>query len=72
MSSVTYRLKRDPTWLRDPKELREEDKKGSTIVVIVGSLEEARKLLINGLRFGGRRFSTQHFWQMGADSVCPR
>jgi hypothetical protein len=70
--STNYRLKRDPTWLRNPKELREEDKKGSTIVVIVGSLEEARTMLINGLRFGGRRFSTEHFWQMGADSVCPR
>jgi len=70
--STNYRLKRDPKWLRDPKELREEDKKGSTIVVTVGSLEEARTMLINGLRFGGRRFSTEHFWQMGADSVCPR
>jgi hypothetical protein len=70
--STNYRLKRDPMWLRDPKELREEDKKGSTIVVTVGSLEEARTMLINGLRFGGRRFSTEHFWQMGADSVCPR
>jgi hypothetical protein len=29
-------------------------------------------MLINGLRFGGRRFSTEHFWQLGADSVCPR
>jgi hypothetical protein len=70
--STNYRLKRDPTWLRDPKELREEDKKGSTMVVTVGSLEEARTMLINGLRFGGRRFSTEHFWQLGADSVCPR
>ena len=70
--STNYRLKRDPMWLRDPQELREEDKKGSTIVVTVGSLEEARKMLINGLRFGGRRFSTEHFWQLGADSVCPR
>jgi hypothetical protein len=70
--STNYRLKRDPMWLRDPQELQEEEKKGSTIVVTVGSLEEARKMLINGLRFGGRRFSTEHFWQLGADSVCPR
>jgi hypothetical protein len=59
-------------WLWDPQELQEEDKKGSTIVVTVGSLEEARKMLINGLRFGGHRFSIEHFWQLGADSVCPR
>jgi hypothetical protein len=69
---TNYRLKRDPMWLRDPKALREGDKKGSTIVVTVGSLEEARTMLTNGLRFGGHRFSTEHFWQLGADSVCPR
>ena len=69
---TNYRLKRDPTWLRDPRELREGGKKGSTIVVTVGSLEEARTMLINGLRFGGHRFQTEHFWQLGADCVCPR
>jgi hypothetical protein len=69
---TNHRLKRDPTWLRDPRELREGGKKGSTIVVTVGSLEEARIMLINGLRFGGHRFQTEHFWQLGADCVCPR
>ena len=44
-----YQLKRDPTWLRSPRELR--GQKGSTIVITVGSLEEARKLLINGLAY---------------------
>jgi hypothetical protein len=70
--STNYRLKRDPTWLQDPKELREEDKKGSTIVVTVGSLGEAQTILINGLCFRGYRFSIEYFWQMGADSVYPR
>jgi hypothetical protein len=41
-------------------------------VVTVGSLKEARTMLTNGLRFGGHRFKTEHFWQFGADSVCPR
>jgi hypothetical protein len=34
----TLRLKRDPTWLRSPRELREGNQKGSTIVITVGSL----------------------------------
>jgi hypothetical protein len=70
--STNYRLKRDPTWLWDPKELREEDKKGSTMVVTVSSLEEARMMLINRLYFRGHRFSIEYFWQLGADSICPR
>jgi hypothetical protein len=59
-------------WLWDPQELQEENKKGLTIVVTVGSLEEARIMLINGLCFGGCRFSMEHFWQLGVDSVYPR
>ncbi|KAL1978960.1 hypothetical protein VTN96DRAFT_7983 [Rasamsonia emersonii] len=65
-----YRLKRDPIWLRNPEEIREQ--KGSTIVITVGSLEEARKILINGIRFGGSRYRTEHYWDLGADTVCPR
>jgi hypothetical protein len=66
------RLKRDPTWLRRPRELQNGARKGSTIVVTVGSLEEARKLLANGIRFGGSRYRTEHYWEVGADTVCPR
>lgn len=65
-----YRLKRDPTWLRNPEEIREQ--KGSTIVITVGSLAEARKILINGIRFGGSRYRTEHYWGLGADTVCLR
>jgi hypothetical protein len=36
-----FKLKRDPIWLRNPKDLRDRDKKGSTIVVTVGTIEEA-------------------------------
>lgn len=67
-----YRLKRDPVWLRNPQELKDSEKKGSTIVITVGSLEEARKILINGIRFGVSRYHTEHYWELGADTVCPR
>jgi hypothetical protein len=69
---TTHRLKRDPMWLQDPRMLREEDKKGSTIVVTVGSFKEAQIMLTNGLCFGGCWFNTEHFWQLGADSIYPR
>ncbi|KAL1963930.1 hypothetical protein VTN77DRAFT_7736 [Rasamsonia byssochlamydoides] len=64
-----YRLKRDPIWLRNPEDIREQ--KGSTIVITVGSLEEARKILINRICFGGSRYRTEHYWDLGADTVCP-
>lgn len=66
------RLKRDPTWLRRPREIQDGTRKWSTIVVTVGSLEEARELLVHGIRFGGARFKTEHYWEVGVDTVCPR
>lgn len=67
-----FQLKRDPTWLRSSRELQNSNKKGSTIVITVGSLEEARRLLVNGIRFGGSRYRTEHYWEVGVDTVCPR
>ncbi|KAL2010786.1 hypothetical protein VTN00DRAFT_3504 [Thermoascus crustaceus] len=67
-----YRLKWDPTWLQNPQELKNSEKKGSTIVITVGSLEEAQKILINGICFGGSRYRTEHYWELGADTVCPQ
>lgn len=67
-----HQLKRNPTWLRSSKELHNSNQKGSTIVITVGSLEEARKLLINGIRFGGSRYRTEQYWETGVDTVCPR
>lgn len=67
-----YQLKRNPTWLRSSKELQNSNQKGSTIVITVGSLEEARRLLINGIRFGGSRYKTEQYWETGVDTVCPR
>lgn len=56
-----FRLKRNLTWLRSFRELQSSTKKGSTIVVTVGSLEEARKILVSGIRFGGSRYKTEHY-----------
>jgi hypothetical protein len=66
------RLKRDPTWLRRHRDVQDGTRKWSTIVVTVGSLEEARELLVHGIRFGGARYKTEHYWEVGVDTVCPR
>jgi len=67
-----YQLKRNPTWLWSSKELHNSNQKGSTIVITVGSLEEARRLLINGIQFGGSHYRTEQYWETGVDTVCPR
>ena len=54
-----YQLKRNPTWLQSSKELHDSNQKGSTIVITVGSLEEAWRLLINCIHFGGSRYRTE-------------
>lgn len=71
-TSSDLRLKRDPTWLRSAEELRRGGQRGSTIVVTVGCLEDARKLRINGIRFGGSRYRTEHYWELGPGTICPR
>jgi len=66
------RLKRDPVWLRGPQAIQQSNQKGAAIVITISSLEEARKLRINGLRFGGIRHRTEHYWELGPGTVCPR
>ena len=66
------RLKRDPTWLRRHRDIQDSTRRWSTIVVTVGSLEEARELLVHGIRFGGARYKTEHYWEVGAATVCRR
>ncbi|KAL2005205.1 hypothetical protein VTN00DRAFT_2415 [Thermoascus crustaceus] len=56
-----YWLKRDPTWLYNPQKLQGSQKKGSTIMITVGSLEESQKLLINGIHFEGSRYCTEQY-----------
>jgi hypothetical protein len=43
-----YRLKRDPIWLRNPRDLQGGDKRGSTIVVTVGTCERLRLCYYSG------------------------
>jgi hypothetical protein len=69
---TNYRLKRDPTWLQNLQVVRGSATKGSTIVITVGTREEADGLLIDGIRFGGNRYRTERFWELGPETVCPR
>ena len=54
------------------KGIAEQQPEGSTIVITVSSLEEAQKLLINGIHFGGSRYKTEQYWETGVGIVCPR
>lgn len=70
--STEYQLKRNPTWLQSSKVLHNSNQKGLTIVITVGSLEEAWRLLINGIQFRGSCYRTEPYWETGVDTVCPR
>ncbi|KAJ5454051.1 uncharacterized protein N7458_005007 [Penicillium daleae] len=48
-----------PQWLWRHRDVQGGTRKWPTIVVTVGSLEEARDLLVHGIRFGGARFKTE-------------
>ena len=52
-------LKQVPHWLIGSEARRVRGRKGSTIVITVGSQEEARKLLTNGIHFGGTHYSVE-------------
>lgn len=64
-----YKLMRDPVWIRNPQDI---NGKGSTIVITVGSYETYKKILVNGIRFGGTRHRAERFWELGEDTICPR
>ena len=66
-----FQLKQDPTWLWSSQELQSSNKKGSTIVITVGSLEEAWNLLVNEIHFGGSQYRMKHYWEVRMDTVCP-
>jgi hypothetical protein len=68
----SVKLKRDPTWLKSPKALRAGNQRFSTIVVTVGSREEARGLLKAGLEFGGHHYKTEAYLDTNPESVCAR
>jgi hypothetical protein len=67
-----WKLMRNPEWLRNPDVLMGSAQRGSSIVITLGSLEEARKIRSNGIRFGGQWYKTEHYWELGPDTTCPR
>ena len=67
-----FRLKRDPVWLVSPKKLRTKNQRNATIVVTVGSKDDARKMLKFGLQFGTRRHTTEAYKEVNPESVCTR
>ena len=67
-----FKLKRDPVWLVSPKKLRSRKQQSATIVVTVGSGEEAQKMLKLGLQFSTRRHTTEAYKEVNPESVCTR
>ena len=65
-----FRLKRDPVWLVSPRKLRTRKQQSATIVVTVGSGDEARKMIKFGLQFGTRRHTTEAYKEVNPESVC--
>jgi hypothetical protein len=66
------KLKRDPTWLKSMRVLQTGKQQFATMVVTVGSREEARTLLKAGLKFGGHHYKTEAYWDANPGSVCTR
>lgn len=75
-SSTGIQLKTMPRWLISENRLKEEQKKGSktgsAIVITVSNEIEAKRLLANGLRFGGAVKKVEKYWEAGPGSVCMR
>jgi len=69
---TSFRLKRDPIWLKSPKSVRAGGRLFTTMVVTVGSKEEARRMLKGRIRFGGHFYATEAYWDTNPDSVCVR
>ena len=67
-----YTLMRDPTWIKRLEAIQAANQRFSTIIVTVGGLDDARRLLANGVRFGGTRHPTSPYQEVGRDSVCTR
>ena len=65
-------LMRDPTWIKPLATIQATGQRASTIVITVGSLEDARSLLPRGIRFGGNRHEVTPYYDVGKDSVCTR
>ncbi len=75
-SSTGIQLKTMPRWLISEDRLKEQQekgsKRGSAIVLTVSNEIEAKRLLANGLRFGGTVKKVEKYWEAGPGSVCMR
>ncbi len=73
-SSTGIQFKTVPRWLISESRLQERLEsgtgKGSAIVIIVGTSEEATKLCSKGLRFGDALKIVEKYWKAGPGSVC--
>jgi hypothetical protein len=67
---MPIRLKWDPIWLKSTKALQVFGKNYATMVVTVGSYEEAWVLLDRGIKFGGHYYRTGAYWDSNPESVC--
>ena len=67
-----FKLKRDPVWLVSPRKLKTRKQQSATIVVTVGSGDDARKMIKFGLQFGTRRHTTEAYKEVNPESVCTR
>lgn len=68
----TCTLMRTPTWIKPLTAIQATGQRFSTIVITVGSLEDARRLLPQGIRFGGNMHPVTPYYDVGKDSVCTR
>jgi len=68
----TCTLMRNPTWIKPIAAIQTNKQRFSTIVITVGGLDDARRLLARGVRFGGNRHPTSPYHEVGKDTVCTR
>ena len=73
-SSTGISLKTILRWLISEDRLREQqennNKRGSAIVITVSNETEAKRIIANGLRFGGAVKKVEKYWDAGPGSVC--
>ncbi|OJD09469.1 hypothetical protein ACJ73_10290 [Blastomyces percursus] len=62
---------RTPFWLKNPQKVRQNGQLGASMVTTVESLEIARKICADGLRFGGIRHRADLYWEVEPDAICP-
>lgn len=73
-SSTVIPLKTMPCWLINEDCLKEQQDKGNkqrlAIVILVSNKIEAKRLIANGLQFGGAIKNKKKYWDAGPESVC--